>query len=158
MAEHRILIVANKTLGGEQLVDAARQRVSTGADAVWIVVPLTPLPEDPAASSWPTELGVVPTGAADKPAVPSAYELAEMKLERAQDQFRTLGVPVGGEVGDEDPFRAIGDALAAHPCQEVLLSTLPRAVSHWLRLDLPSRVQRKHGITVSTVPAEAGRS
>ncbi|WNB85134.1 hypothetical protein [Cellulomonas sp. ATA003] len=156
MAQHRILIVANRTLGGDQLVDAARERVKAGADAVWIVVPAAPPPEDAAAYSWVTEQGLMPpAGGGDRPALPDAYRLAETKLEQARDQFRPLGVPVDGEVGDEDPFRAIGDALTAHPCEEVLLSTLPRAVSHWLRLDLPSRVQRKYGVPVTTVPAPA---
>ncbi len=65
---------------------------------------------------------------------------------------------MGGEVGDEDPLKAIGDALAAHPCQEVLLSTLPKAASHWLRVDLPSRAQRRFDVPVTTVPAPAARA
>lgn len=157
MAEHRILIVANRTLGGEQLVEALRERVRAGADAIWIVAPATAPPEDPVASGSEAQLGMVPSLGLDQPATPDAYQLAEMRLERVRDQFRALGVPVGGEVGDEDPLKAIGDALAAHPCQEILISTLPRAASHWLRVDLPSRAQRKFHVPVTTVPAPSGK-
>jgi hypothetical protein len=33
-------------------------------------------------------------------------------------------------------------ALAREPYDEVIVSTLPTRVSHWLRLDLPSRVEQ----------------
>jgi len=157
VAEHQILIVANRTLGGEQLVEAARQRVSAGADAIWIVVPASAPPEDPAAPRLGTELGMLPSLSLDRSARPDAYELAEVRLERAQNQLRALGVAVGGEVGDEDPLKAIGDALATHPCEEILISTLPRAASHWLRVDLPGRAHRKFHIKVTTVPAPSGQ-
>ena len=158
MAEHQILIVANRTLGGEQLVEAARRRVSAGADAIWIVVPATPSPEDPAAPRFGTEIGMLSSLTLDQSATPGAYEMAEVRLERAQNQLRALGVAVGGQVGDEDPLKAIGDALATHPCEEILISTLPRATSHWLRVDLPSRAHRKFHIKVTTVPAPSGQS
>lgn len=157
MAEHQVLIVANRTLGGEQLVEAARARVRAGADALWIVVPATAPPKDPAATRVEAGLAIVPSLEVGQQATSDAYQLAETRLERARDQFRALGVAVGGEVGDEDPLKAIGDALAAHPCKEILLSTLPRAASHWLRVDLPSRAQRKFGVPVTTVPAPSGQ-
>ncbi len=62
---------------------------------------------------------------------------------------------MGGEVGDQDPLKAIGAVLAEHPCEQVLTSTSPRRVSHWLRIDLPSRVERKFHTPVTTVPAPA---
>ena len=157
MPEHQVLIVANRTLGGEQLVEAARQRVEAGADAIWFVVPASPAPKDPVASRFQAEFGVAPSRELDQSATPDPYEVAEMRLERARDQFRALGVPVGGEVGDEDPLTAIGNALAVHPCTEILVSTLPKAASHWLRMDLPSRAQRTFHLPVTTVPATSGQ-
>ena len=157
MVKHQILIVANQTLGGAQLVEAARQRVSAGADAIWIVVPVSAPPEDPTGSRFAGGFGEIAPGLnLDQPATPEPYELAERRLERAQNQLRALGVAVGGEVGDEDPLKAIGDALATHPCEEILISTLPRAASHWLRVDLPSRAHRKFHIKVTTVAAPSG--
>jgi GABA permease len=153
VAEHQVLVVANRTLGGEQLLEALRERVRAGADAIWVVAPAAASPRDAGASGFEGDFGWVPSLNLDQPETPDSYQLAEMRLQRVRDQFRALGVPVGGEVGDEDPLRAIGDALAAHPCQEILISTLPRAASHWLRVDLPSRAQRKFHVPVTTVPA-----
>jgi hypothetical protein len=158
VAEHQVLIVANRTLGGEQLVEAARERVRAGADAIWIVVPATAPSTEPAGSGFEGEFGMVPSLGLDQPAPTDPYRLAEMRLERAREQFRSLGVPVGGEVGDEDPLTAIGDALAARPCAEIVISTLPKAVSHWLRVDLPSRAHRKYHLPVTTVPVPGNRS
>jgi hypothetical protein len=158
VVQHQILIVANRTLGGPHLVEAAGERVRSGADAIWIVVPAA---RDHPATKLTTWAGLAHTWDgmarryADEPAPPDAFQLAQMRLEGALDRYRGLGVPVGGEVGDQDPFKAIGAALAQHPCEQVLISTLPAAVSHWLRVDLPSRVERKFHIPVTTVPAPA---
>jgi hypothetical protein len=55
-------------------------------------------------------------------------------------------------VGDTDPFLAVRKALERSRFDEVVVSTLPRRVSHWLRLDLPARVERL-GVPVSVVEA-----
>jgi len=39
--DHRILLVANQTLGGEELAAALRDRVAKGVTELWIVVPAT---------------------------------------------------------------------------------------------------------------------
>jgi hypothetical protein len=158
VAEHQLLVVANRTLGGEQLVEAARACVVGGADAIWIVVPAIAPANDWAASRFEAEAALVPSLGLDGSTTSDPYQLAEMRLERAREQFRALGVPVGGEVGDEDPLKAIGDALAVHPCDAILISTLPRAVSHWLRADLPSRAHRRFHLPVTTVPAGSARA
>jgi hypothetical protein len=49
------------------------------------------------------------------------------------------------------PQHAVRDALAHHEIDEIIVSTLPGGVSHWLRLDLPKRLQRRHHLPVTTV-------
>jgi hypothetical protein len=46
---------------------------------------------------------------------------------------------VTGEVGDADPLAAIQDALARGSFDEIVISTLPRLISRWLRVDLVSK-------------------
>jgi hypothetical protein len=51
-----------------------------------------------------------------------------------------------------DPMDAIEEALYNADYDEIILSTLPRAVSRWLHIDLPSRVAHL-GLPVTTVVA-----
>jgi hypothetical protein len=52
-----------------------------------------------------------------------------------------------------DPIDAIEETLQDGDFDEIILSTLPRSVSRWLHIDLPSRVARL-GVPVTTVVAE----
>jgi hypothetical protein len=74
-------------------------------------------------------------------------ELAIPLLEEA------AGGSVEGLIGDSDPFHAVSGALTSGRYDEVIVSTLPARVSHWLHIDLPARVQRL-GIPVTVVTAK----
>ena len=56
----------------------------------------------------------------------------------------------------EDPFDAIRWAVAERQPDEILISTLSRRTSRWLRRDLPHRVEQL-GVPVSVVTPEAQR-
>jgi hypothetical protein len=62
------------------------------------------------------------------------------------------GGEVTGEVGDPEPLMAIHDAVNLGSYDEILISTLPRRVSKWLRLDLVSKA-RGLGLPVTHVEA-----
>ena len=47
-------------------------------------------------------------------------------------------------ISDWDPYMAIEEELASEKYEAIVLSTLPPGVSRWLRMDLPSRVARRH--------------
>ena len=51
-------------------------------------------------------------------------------------------------VGDPDPLAAVGDALRAAEFDELVVSTLPRGVSRWLRMSLPHRLRRMTDLPV----------
>jgi len=76
----------------------------------------------------------------------ATLELAIPLLEEA------AGEHVEGMVGDTDPLVAVRDAVERLGFDEVIVSTLPARVSHWLRRDLPSRVQQL-GLPVTVVTA-----
>lgn len=73
-------------------------------------------------------------------------ELAVPLLEEA------AGARVEAVVGDTDPFVAVHTALERSQFDEAIISTLPQRVSHWLGLDLPTRVERL-GVPVAVVTA-----
>jgi hypothetical protein len=59
-------------------------------------------------------------------------------------------------VGAPDPLQAITDELLVHPGYDTLvICTLPAGVSRWLKLDLVHRAERKFGLRVIHVMAEA---
>src|SRR5947209_5670882 len=67
---------------------------------------------------------------------------ADWSLETALKLLsRAAGARVKGSVGGEDAFESIREAVADGSYHDILISTLPKKRSEWLRRDLPSRVE-----------------
>jgi hypothetical protein len=81
--------------------------------------------------------------------------IAQSRLHQALTQLKAEGLDARGELGDPDPLTAIGDALALEAFDEIIISTLPSGISHWLGMDLPSRAERKFKLPVATITARA---
>jgi hypothetical protein len=123
-----ILIVAYRTAGTPGLLDEVRRRAAQGRCRFVLLVPRP---------YWDPET--------EEAAL--TLELAIPLLEEA------TGGPVEGVIGDTDPFVAVRETLEREPFDEVIVSTLPVRVSHWLRRDLPSRVEQL-GVPVTVVTAK----
>ncbi|MBV9197610.1 MAG: hypothetical protein JO168_26040 [Solirubrobacterales bacterium] len=54
---------------------------------------------------------------------------------------RAAGSKVEGSLGGQDPFESIRGAVAGGNYDDILISTLPKRRSEWLRKDLPTRVE-----------------
>lgn len=128
------LVVANQTLGGDDLIAELRRRIAEGPCRLHIVVPAN------VRDGWTR-------GEAE------AHMIASERLAEAIERFSDLGADVDGQVGDERPLDAMRDALRRSPCDEIILSTLPRGVSRWLGMDLVSRAVRTFSIPVTHVEA-----
>lgn len=136
-----VLVVAHRTAATPALLDAVRERVDRGPARFTLLVPNTPKglhrltdPED------------------TDPA--SAREALELALPALSD---AAGSKVDGMLGDANPLCAVEDAVNAGDFDEIIISTLPRAVSRWLHLDLPRKVAGL-GLPVTTVTPAADRA
>ncbi len=76
---------------------------------------------------------------------------AQVRVDLMLAFMRDEGIEGTGEVGDADPFNAATDAIGAHGIDEVIISTLPAAVSGWLRRDLIERLENETGLPVTHV-------
>jgi hypothetical protein len=153
----RYLVVANQTLQATELRDELRQRVSAGPCSFFVLVPDTRAAQyDPVAAG-----GVLPQPgmwwwatyyarpATDEEASAQARERLGLML----DGLAALGMPAEGELGSSDPQVAIAKACAGRQFDEIIVTTLPRPVSRWLKADLPHQVRRRFGLPVTTIVA-----
>ncbi len=128
-----VLVVANRTLGGEKLLAAVRERAAAGDTVFRLVVPQTK----------PTAGLVIYDEA--------VRESAQVRVDLAMSLLATEGIAASGEVGDPDPFLAAMDAIAQRRPDEVIVSTHPATQSGWLRRDLIERIQRASGLPVEHI-------
>ncbi|MBW3562977.1 MAG: hypothetical protein KY437_10830 [Actinobacteria bacterium] len=70
------------------------------------------------------------------------------------DKIESLDGEADGEVGATDPVDAVKSVLERETFNEVIISTLPVGLSRWLKMDLPSRVERMVDCPVTTVEAQ----
>jgi hypothetical protein len=126
-APRRILIVAYRTAGTPGLLDEVRSRAAQQRCRFVLLVPRP---------YWDPET--------EEAAL--TLELAIPLLEEAARAH------VKGLIGDTDPLVAVRETLEREPFDEVIVSTLPARVSHWLRRDLPSRLEQL-GVPVTVVTA-----
>jgi predicted RNase H-like HicB family nuclease len=99
----------------------------------------------------------------EAPGVPLTWdgETVDAARQRAEAAKTLLEETAGARVvrtavGAPDPLQAIADELLAHPGYDTLvICTLPPGISRWLKLDLVHRAERKFGLRVIHVVAEA---
>jgi hypothetical protein len=125
----KVLIVANRTAATPNLLGVVSRYAREEPTTFALLIPDTPEGDD---ADW-------------------TMELALPLLERA------AGAPVKGLVGGGgDPFEAVDRALFGSGYDSVIISTLPRRFSRWLRRDLPRRVEAL-GVEVEVVTPERQR-
>ncbi len=132
IARKTILVVANETLGGRELLDAIRERADADTRFVLCVPQNRP-------------------GAGLVIYADAVADAAQVRVDLALDVVRDMGIRAIGEVGDPDPFSATIDAVHEYRPEEIIISTYPATRSGWLRRDLIDRVREATGLPVTHV-------
>jgi hypothetical protein len=123
-----VLVLAHRTAATPRLVAEVRSRAQRSPCSFTLLVPR-------------------PYWDPDTDEAAATLELAIPVLEEA------AGGHVDGRIGDSDPFVAVQRAVEEGGFDEVIVSTLPERVSHWLHRDLPRRVESL-GLPVTVVTAK----
>jgi hypothetical protein len=140
-----VLIVANKTIGGNELSAAVAERLAEGPVSFHLLVPVPP----PRLSA--IAVGPGDTAAVDYIDIPDSVAVAEERLTAGLQWLRGFGVDATGEVGSYDAVDSVTAVVARGGIDEVLVSTLPSRVSRWLKQDLPCKLAKAVDVPVSVV-------
>jgi hypothetical protein len=127
-----VLVVANETLGGAELLEEVRKRAADDVRFVLCVPQNRP------------RAGLVIYDDA-------VFDAAQVRVDLALEVIRDMGIRAIGEVGDPDPYTATLDAVGEYRPQEIIISTFPATRSGWLRRDLIERVSDATGLTVTHI-------
>ncbi|HEX2086247.1 MAG TPA: hypothetical protein VHF89_11230 [Solirubrobacteraceae bacterium] len=128
-----VLVVAHRTATSDDLLAALRGRAETSPARFELLVP----PRCPG---------------------PEARSEARAQLEAALARMQEFGLEATGAVGsDDDPVVAVIEAYEPRRHDEVIVSTLPAAVSRWLGHDTPARISRATGALVRHVVSREQR-
>jgi hypothetical protein len=132
---HRTLVVANRTAQTPALLQEIDRRAAARATAFTLLVPDT------------------------------SHKRADWTLEEGLKAIRTAArgpagvrhARVEGLVGGTDAFESVKRALDKESFDDVVISTLPKRRSEWLRRELPRRVEAL-GVPVTVItPPEPSR-
>ncbi len=135
---HRILVVANETVGGQALIDAVKRRAEelAGQERPYTVIVVCP-------RNQPRHGYVIYDD--------SVRTATENRLQTTLAQLADAGIPAEGHLMDPDPFAAVSDAREEFGADEIVISTHPETRSGWLRRSLVDRVRAETGLPVEHV-------
>jgi hypothetical protein len=130
-----ILVVANETLAGAQLLETVKERASAGGEGTRVIVCVP--------RNKPKHGNIIYDD--------FVFDAAKVRIDLARRFLRDQGITAIGDIGDPDPYTATMDAVAEHHPDEIIVSTFPATVSGWLRRDLIERIEQASGLPVTHV-------
>jgi GABA permease len=137
-APHRVLVVANETVGAEELLSEVRT-FAAGTDAQFFVC----VPANPVDTGQAEHKGAVYVWDATQRA-------AQERLDATLAALRDDGLQADGALGDYRPLVAMDEAVEQFHPDGIVISTHPEGRSAWLRQDLVTRAG-KYGLPVEHI-------
>ena len=130
----RILVIANETVGGDELRTLLERKAEGVAEEMLLVCPAL----NSRVRTWTSD---------EDPARAEAQSRLDASLARLGE----AGVSVRGEIGDGDPLQALEDALREFPADEIVVSTHPPGRSHWLEQGVVEQARHRYDVPVTHV-------
>jgi hypothetical protein len=133
----RYLIVTHQTARSPELQAKVAALIADDPAAEFSIL----VPEEDRTSSWEGE----------------GVDIAQQRADAAQEQLKqnTGAHVVRTSVGISDPLRAIEQELVGHhDYNAILICTLPRGASRWLKRDLVGHAQKKFDMPIIHVVAQ----
>jgi len=132
--EHRILVIANETVGGGTLREEIRRRSEGYDEHVLVVSPAL----NSAVRHWTSDED-------------GARAHAQERLNASLARLREAGLDAKGEVGDAEPLQAMEDALRLFGPDEIIISTHPKGRSNWLEQGIVEKARERFAVPVTHV-------
>ncbi len=132
--ERRVLVVANETVQGEELLSTISTLALVERTQFLVVCP--------ALNSR------LKTFTSDED---PAREAARARLDVTLARLRSVGIEARGEVGDGDPLVAVDDAMRTFGPNEIVISTHPPGRSNWLERGIVESVRARYDVPVTHV-------
>ncbi len=130
----RVLVVANETVGGSELLAELKRHARDAKTEVLVVTPALNSP----LKHWVSDED-------------GARAAAGKRLDDSLEAMRAAGLSARGEVGDADPLQAIEDALRTFAPDELVISTHPEGRSHWLERGVVAGAKERFELPVTHV-------
>ena len=139
--ERRVLVVANETVGGEELMSAIGELALAGRTQFYVVCPAL----NSRLKTWTSDED-------------AARAEAQKRLDATLERLGAVGIGADGAVGDLDPLVAIEDAVRTFHPDEIVVSTHPPGRSNWLERGVVPAIQERYDIPVQHVVVDLGGS
>jgi hypothetical protein len=130
----RVLVVANETVGGSELLALLGSKAESTREEMLLVCPAL----NSRVRTWTSDED------------PARAE-AQSRLDASLARLAAAGVRVRGEIGDGDPLQALEDALREFPADEIVVSTHPPGRSHWLEQGVVEQARLRYDVPVTHV-------
>jgi len=130
----KILVIANETVGGEELFALLGRKAKDVDEQMLLICPAL----NSRVRTWTSD---------EDPARADAQDRLDASLAR----LSTAGVSARGEIGDGDPLQALEDALREFPADEIVVSTHPPGRSHWLEQGVVENARMRFDVPVTHV-------
>jgi hypothetical protein len=136
--DRRVIVLATDAATGPRVVEAIERATAGRRGQVLVVSPVRTSP----VRRWTSDLD-------------GARALAERRLEESLSELHAAGIEARGEIGDEDPMRAIEDALRTFGADEIVICTHTGAPVSSPERDIVAAARERFALPITHVVKEA---